>query len=75
MIWTGLRTASDGEVGGPAAHLDAGVIMALATSGYMHHANAKRVCDADVQSGYVLVASPMPTTRRPRMWTKAGFGA
>ena len=55
----GLRTTSDDEIGGPAAYLDAGVIMALAIPGDMHRANAKRMCDAAVQSGYDLVASPI----------------
>ena len=55
----GLRTTSDGKIGGKAAHLDAGVIMALAMPGDMHHAGAKRMCGAAVRCGYVLVVSPI----------------
>ena len=54
-----MKTTSDDEIGGPAAYLDAGVIMALAIPSDMHHAGAKRMCNAALRSGYVLVASPI----------------
>ena len=58
MNWVGLRTTSDGKIGGPAAYLDAGVIMALAMPGDMHHAGAVRVRKGLCGTGASYSAGP-----------------